>query len=130
MAELAAMKHGCVILGQDVDDSRNGARLREIEGLKAALRDAAGYQKRERWIGHGHVGGIARFSGDLQSGIVTRRRRAHVLLRLRCSSIHRHISMTAACASARLSVRLPSSILKPLCSRACAPKNAACAAAS
>ena len=104
--------------------------LIEIESFDSALGNGACHQIRVGGIADRHIGRVARLSRHLQAGIVARAgspmfASGRVLPRLPCQ-----ISSAAACCSARIKVRLPSSILNALCSWPFAPANATSAAAS
>src|SRR5262249_32639736 len=101
----------------------------------AALCDGTGHQEGERGLCDREIGAIAGGAGDFQAAVDAWLGLPHVVLRLGSGTVHRkklRIAYTfsaAASLSPRTSVRLPSSILKALCSRGSALRNAASAAA-
>src|SRR3979490_2251454 len=117
-----------VLVVKDFKHTGHSLGLAEVHGLNASLGDRAGNQARIGRMGGRKFRSIARFAGDLQAPVNSWLRLAHVLLGLGGGSAHGQISMAPARRKARISVRLPSSILNALCSRGRASANARSAA--
>src|SRR4051812_36167579 len=108
---------------ENLEHAGQNFRIAGVDARDPALRNGARDQIAIGGIGDREVRAVACFAGDFQAAVDTWFGTAHVVFRLRSGASHAGTSMAAACRSARLRVRFPSSTLYKLPGRGCAPSN-------